>query len=280
MIENPTDTPQPVHRKLRGPAPAPPDNLAETLLESDSRYFEMAADIELASGATIAHMPGLIHIAAGCVVHRLRRQWDPYTAAAGVEAIEGRLAELGCLRPRFYLTNPLPQLEHALEARGYRPRGELGMITRDLSPTKREDVRLRLVADEKDWDHKLRLHADCPLTPDGYATPPHDWVAMERRKCELAGMKPFLIQALGRICGAVNAIDMGELWRLKNLVIHPEFRQRGVAAAAVRALAHEARMAGGQALGSFALADGMGWRTYLRAGLTVITRQVEWSQPE
>lgn len=262
------------------PAPAAPDPLAESLVESDSRYFEMAAEIEHTGGVTIAHMPGLVHIAAGCVAHRPGLSWDSDTTDAGIEVIECRLAELRCPQPRFYLTRPLSRLEQALAARGYRPRVELGLITRDLAPPERRDVRLRRVVDEDDWDLKVRLHTDCPMTPDGYATVPRDWVEMERRKCQDGGMMPYLIESGGVICGAVNAIAMGGLWRLKNLVVHPRFRRRGLAVAAVRLLAHEANMSGGHALGSFTLENDLGLRTYRRAGLAVITRQIEWSRPE
>lgn len=274
---------QPAGRGLWGPDPTSPDRMAETLIESDSRYFEMAAEIEHTGGATIAHMPGLVHIAAGCVVHRPRLPWDSDTTETtdtAIQAIESRLAQLRCPQPRFYLTRPLPRLEQALAARGYRPRVELGLITRDLSPMSGLNVGLRRLHDERDWDRKVRLHADCPLTPDGYATLPQDWVAMERQKCQHGGMTPYLIETQGTICGAVNAIDMGELWRLKNLVIHPRFRRRGLAVAAVRLLAQEAGVAGGRALGSFALENHLGLHTYQRAGLTVITRQIEWSRTE
>jgi GNAT superfamily N-acetyltransferase len=251
--------------------------MVDLLLESDALYFELGGQVERITAGAIAFMPGLTHIAAGCVAHRIEGEWRARDVAQRLEELEACLRRLGALTHRIYLTRPMAQLETELQRRRYRPRVELGLLTTGLPQNVHTDVCLRPVRTAGDWQRKLDLHEACPLTPDGYTTPAADWVAMEQRKCENGAMRAYLIERANQVCGAVSAIDMGPLLRLKNLVIRPGFRRTGLGAAAVRALACEANRAGKQAMGCFALEEGLGLRTYLRAGLVVTTYQVEWS---
>ena len=94
--------------------------IAEDLLESDSRYFEYAAINEQLPGATLSYMPDLVHVAAGCVVHRVTQDEaianDP---VAWLKTVEDRFAAVGGRQPRIYLTTVQPELEAVLTGAAY-----------------------------------------------------------------------------------------------------------------------------------------------------------------
>ncbi len=87
-------------------------------------------------------------------------------------------------------------------------------------------------------------------------------------------MDAFLAVLDGQVVGAVAMFPIGGLARLKNLVVHPAYRQRGVALATVGSIL--ARAEQGTLAGCFALAGGPALRVYQRAGMVPVTQQVEW----
>lgn len=93
-------------------------------------------------------------------------------------------------------------------------------------------------------------------------------------------MRVYLVCRDGEVCGTVGAMEVGDLLRLKNLVVHPEWRRHGIGQATVEALRREAVCLGKGAFGCFALLNGAGQRLYERAGLTIATQQVEWYKSE
>jgi len=84
--------------------------LVSALLESDSAYFDCAAEIEDLGFARFARMPGLAGLAAAGVVHRFDADRAPDDVDTWVAAIAARLREEGWA-PRFYLQRSLPALE-------------------------------------------------------------------------------------------------------------------------------------------------------------------------
>ena len=263
-----------------GTALAPPSTeKAGTLLESDRVYFEAGSQIKVLPAAIIAAMPNLTYIPAGCVVHRIKpddlvREWDQW-----VEQLEQQLTRLGCLAPRLYLDHPIPELEQVLLKRDYHPQIEVGLLDETLTTDKFETnliVKLRPVLDDIDWQQKLELHSGKENGPDGHITHPHEWVDLERRKCETGSMQVYFICVGNEICGTVGALEVNDLLRLKNLVVHSDWRLRGIAQAAVQALRNEAIHLEKQAFGCFALINSIGQRVYERVGLSTVTQQTEW----
>lgn len=100
---------------------------------------------------------------------------------------------------------------------------------------------------------------------------------LERRKSGSGEFQPFLIQLGNEVRGGVATLGMGSLLRMKNLVVHPDFRRNGVGRAVVTRL-RTAASDRGLALGCFAIAGEVGERLYRAVELRPVTLVVEWSR--
>ena len=137
-------------------------------------------------------------------------------------------------------------------------------------------VHLRTVRSERDWSLKLSLHRDVRRGPDGHSVDADQWVQMERLKCEAGYMEAYLIHLDDQPCGAVNFSPSARLGRLKNLVVHPHWRRRGIGVEAAREIIRLASQRGLAAAGVFALEHGPSLKLYRDAGYLPVVRQVEW----
>ena len=252
-------------------------SLAEELLESDSRYFESGAVLETLPGAAIARMPGLEALAAACVVHRVRPPDLSPPLGEWLERTEGRLAKVGCPRARLYLQADVPALVAALAERGYAPSREIGFLRRcPPEPVPLGDCRFDPVVTEADWDAKVQLHRACAVGPDGHTSRAEEWVELEYRKAAAGYMTPYLARLDGAVCGAVSVAESPHLARLKNIVVHPTFRRRGVGAQGVRHLLRVGQSRGKRAVGVFGIEGAPGALLYRSCGFHEVTAQTEW----
>jgi ribosomal protein S18 acetylase RimI-like enzyme len=257
------------------------DELARELVASDCRYFEAGARIHALGPGEIARLPGFETIAAGCVVQRLRPE---RLHLAGVPSwiaqVEDRLRALGAALSRWYVVGDAADLSRALAAAGYARRTELGfLLDAQASRSAVPGLSLRAVETDRHWAAKLRLHRRAAMGPDGHETPPRLWVDLERRKAATGYMRPYLVELEGAVCGAVSASRQGPLLRMKNIVIDPAFRRRGLATAVARGFGSLAAAAGCAAAGCFGVDGDAGARVYRRAGYRVVTEQIEWIKP-
>ena len=220
-------------------------------------------------------MRGLEQVPAGCIVVPDRAIEDP--AAFTAEA-SNCASESGASLLRFY--TPAADDFPAFAAAGLRRSAELGFVaaTRDDRPELHfAQARVLPVREQRDWDRKRDLAAALEQLPDGKQAAAAAWTELERRKCDAGFMEAFLIELDGEARGAFALASCGPLLRLKNLVVHPGTRRRGLARAAVGYAFGRAREAGFDWVGAFALAEGGGRALYERCGFSVVTGQVEWS---
>jgi GNAT superfamily N-acetyltransferase len=254
--------------------------LGAALVESDRRYFELGATVEVIDGAEVAWMAGMQATPAGCVVHRVQPAEIGAGAGAGpwVAEVTRRLRAGGWGLARVYLDGRDVVLERALAAAGYSPREEIGFVAEGaLAAGPRSDVTLREVVDEDGWETKAKLHAGSDVAADGHVTLPEEWVDFERRKWATGGMKAFLVEVDGEVCGAVATLEGDGLLRAKNVFVHPDRRREGIAAETLRLLSR--RAVGSAATGIFGVDGRPGAAVYVHLRMAPVVRQYEWSRP-
>lgn len=251
-------------------------DLSHDLIESDRTYFERGARLVGLPGAVLAHMPTFRDIPAAAVVHRVDPGAvlpDPLTWIVTVETI---VADLGLPRSRFFLDRSTPELELALTMLGYASRAEHGL----LRPAAAADSRVQLVpiCDDTAWSHKVSIHAPTENGPDGFVLDPHRWVTFEQAK-QVAGYFTLYLALLDGVpCGSFGLNSTGKLLRLKNLVVAPAHRRRGVGAAILDAVSNMAHARGLAAVGCFSLPEGNGDRFYRANGFREAIVQVGWAR--
>ncbi len=252
--------------------------LARELLDSDAAYFCAAAHCETLPGCQLVHMSGLESLAAGCVVQKITGQ--NHDSSSWLPAVEARLLELDCTHARCYQQYPDNRLEQKFTQRGYRAVDEIALLNTfdscTVVETASKETQLRPVCSETGWSLKLSLHRDTSQDPDGHSSPAESWLDMERRKCEAGYMEPFLIYYQDQPCGSVNLSLSDRLGRLKNLVIHPQWRRMGIGVEAARLIACLSQDHGKEAAGCFAINDKPSLALYKSAGYEPVTRQIEW----
>lgn len=252
--------------------------LAGALLESDAAYFEAGARVEALPGAVLAWMEGLDALSAAGVIARVEPGLGGLAPPEWIAAVESAVRRIGRSEIRLYLTRQEPELETLLRGRGYRSRTEWGMLRPVLGSgpaVGRPRVVLHPVVSEADWQAKSALHELLERGPDGHPAAARAWVDLERRKVEAGYMRPYLARCGGEVCGAFALARQQSLFRLKNLVLHPERRRRGIGAAVIAALLETVGGAGGQALGAFAVERSEGEQLYRKCGFVAITWQTE-----
>lgn len=263
---------------LRADSPEPALTLADALLESDAAYFEAGARRTALPGGVMTWMEGLEALPAAGVVHRVEPGLGGCDPRAWLEAVEQAVRSTGRHRARIYLVHPHPELESALRICGYQSRTEIGFLHRGPHVSERSglpNVSLRPVVSQDDWVAKDALHAACDIAADGHPSPAKEWALMERRKVAAGFMRPFLVVADGAVCGVVSVSDQGSLRRLKNVLLHPAWRHRGIGSAVIQRLVGEL-CALGYAVGVYAVAGGHGERIYRHTGFAMVNQQTEW----
>lgn len=257
--------------------PTPTAKLADALLESDRRYFELGATVEDLDGAELVRETGS-RTSHGCVVQRVRPSAIASDPTAWVAEVTRRLRVLACPIARVYLDRPEASLERALAAAGYGRRVEIGFVVEGrLAMASRSDLKLREAVDDATWEAKRRLHMAVDVAPDGHVAAPEEWVDFERHKCDTGEMRAFLVEMDGETCGAVATLEGDGLLRVKNLVVHPRRRRQGIAAATVRLLSERALDLGLAGTGTFGVQGEAGAAVYAGLGMAPVLRQLEWS---
>lgn len=249
------------------------------LLESDMVYFKLGARCTPLRGAWLARVPGLEHLAAGCIlvdvdvlqIESDRENW--------IEATTQTLDTLGCPRVRLYLYDTSPELTSVLETQGFQSRCEIGFLGRPCASRPGCSVTLHQVETDADWKAKPQLYHRVTGPTFGYQGPPNDWVALERRKSSVGPMKTFVIQLDQTRCGSVSTIEVGTFLRIKSLFLRPEWQGKGIGLQVMNLMGHLAYQLEKDAFGIFAVAGSAAEKLYTRAGLLPLTQQHEWNKP-
>lgn len=253
----------------------PVDDPLSAIIDTDRRYFDLAAKVESFAGAEIAWMAGLESVGSGVVVQRVDPGWLSGHRGKHLVALEDRLRAIGAMVSRIYLDAPSAELEALLSSRGYVARNEIAFHGR-LAASASRSMRLTEILSPADWSRKLDFHRGIVDLPDGYGSEPQQWVELERRKCATGEMTMYLAVSEDGPVATVGALPSSPWFRVKNLLVHPRARCRGVASWLLTQLTTEAFRFRCEKLCLFALQGGAGERLYRKMGFKSAGVQVEW----
>lgn len=248
----------------------------DDLLATERGYFEAGARRVALLGATLAHMPAFQDVAASAVVHRIHPDGVTPDPLAWLVRVEQITAGVGLARSRLVIDTADSELELALAMLGYRRRATVGMLRR-AAPIRRQ-VTLEPITDDDGWRRKLAVHPSPNDRPDGVTLDPTRWTAFERVKANAGYFTAYLALEHGVPCGAVAAARQGSMLRVKNLVVAPAHRGRGVGAAIMAAMVHLAHDERRETVGAFAPLGGRGERCYRGVGFAPAVHQVAWDR--
>ena len=246
------------------------------IVESDQLYFELGAETQMLAGAQLAWMNGLTHLPAGAVIQRISSVAD--MDGQKVMDWEEQLRALGAPLGRLYLDDDHPSADALLRASGYERRTETTYCG-TVAGNERTSLRILPVTSPELWQRKLRLHESSPELPDSHPAAAADWVDLERRKCATGTMAAFVAEYEGEVVGTFATIAGANLYRLKNLVIHPAWRRRGLAVDIIRWCSAASLSDGRSGICTLAVKGGAGDSLYRGAGLTPVGHRTEWTRP-
>jgi GNAT superfamily N-acetyltransferase len=226
---------------------------------------------------SLATMPGLERLAAGCVIQRVAPAADAGECDEWIREIQNRIGGIVGARPRVYLQASYPQLESALYEAGFQCETEIGLLNFAPEALVETDIRLHQVANDADWAAKRALHGASGTGPDGHENAPGLWVDLEQRKSQSGGLELYLVMRNEDVIGALGLMAQNSILRLKNLVMHPDYRGSGLGAEAVRAGCAEAARRGYATVGVFALEQHGTLAFYESCGFQPVTTQTEWT---
>jgi GNAT superfamily N-acetyltransferase len=254
-------------------------DIVQRLYDSERRYFLAGAHNRAVCGGTLSVVPGLQHLPAGCVFHSVMTPPRPGDLVSWLRALENRFMRVGSRLCRFYLQAGADDLSEGLTRLGYGATHEAGYARRfegdcsDVVP----HLSLRPLDPARDWTQKIQLCIQAGLGPDGYDMRHGAYATLERAKCQAGYMRSFLYWMGDRAVGAASIAIHDGFARLKNMLVHPEYRGRGIGREIVVGMMAEARRQGACIFGVFG-ATPASRRVYERCGLEHKTSQVEWSR--
>jgi ribosomal protein S18 acetylase RimI-like enzyme len=256
------------------------DAWERALFDSESRYFETGADNVRVLGGTLSVMPGLARLPAGCVLHSLPTDALTGQGAGRLRSVEARFRNVGSRLCRIYLPASTGHLNQFLLAAGYRPARELGMIGEltDDRNAGHEEPNLVAVAGARGWRDKSTIYRAADCGPDGHDMQGDLYADMERAKCRAGYMRSYLYRVDDRPVATASLALRDGFARLKNVLVHPDYRNLGVGRDIVRALMGEARRLGAQRIGCF-VSSKAALTVYRECGMWDMCFHTEWSRP-
>lgn len=252
---------------------------AQALLASEREYFMAGAQNRSLCAGTLSQMPGLQHLPAGCVLHSVATPPQPGHVSGWLRVLERSFIRAGSRLCRFYLIGEGPALCRQLTAAGYTATEEIGYARElggDLSGMT-PHIGLRPLDTTRDWSQKVQLCVDAGHGPDGHDMHHGAYATLERSKCRSGYMRSYLYWLDGRAVGAVSLALLDGFARLKNLLVHPEYRGQGIGRAMVIGTMAIAIRQGAERCGVFG-ATNTARHLYESCGLTRSMSQTEWAK--
>jgi hypothetical protein len=254
------------------------ENWAAVSLETDARYFEMAASIRHFPAGELAWMPGLEHVPSTAVLQRIRTDLNP---DEHLPVMEQAVRENGLPEIRLYLHQRHAGWDAALARRGFSVREEMVMIAgpSDMKNWSRyEPLNKRTVATGDDWKARGLLFGAERKAPDGHRVDVDAYIEMERRKAAAGNITMMLFsEPDGQVVASFGVFILDGCARLKNVIVRHDRYGYGFATRAIAACGRETARSG-LPLIAYQLPRGDKSSLYDRMSFRHVTSCFEWKK--
>ena len=244
-------------------------------LESDARYFELAAEKTRLSGADLAWMPALKYMYSASTAQRVDPAANPDVLLPELEAAVTRL---GLPSSRLYVNVASPRWVDRLLQHGYEKRIE-GVLAADAVVRKAwprvSSLSLTPLIGDRDWVSRRELFGLKGHAPDGHSVDADDYIKMEQLKAAAGGIKFYLArETSGNVVASYAVMREQQVLRLKNLIVHPELRGRGMGSQVIYRVGMEADEQ--DVLVAYAVQQPNHPSLYERCGFHLLCEVFEW----
>ncbi len=250
------------------------------LWDSDIRYFQAAAENKNILGGQLSFMEGLSSQAGACVFHSLKTlpQRNHAWLGAWLSEVEALFLQHQVQRSRLYLQQNKKTDEAFLIENGYRQVIEIGMAaaisTQNIKSVK--PLELQPISEQL-WPLHHRLLSGSEAAPDGHRMQANDYAELERRKVEAGYMQLFLYIENGQALAVASLDIKNGFARIKNLLVDPEQRGKGLGKRLIASLILIAQQQGASGIGAYALAENKAaYGMYRSEGMEKVYQQYEW----
>ena len=245
------------------------------LLESDAAYFELAAKHIDLEGARLLVCPEFTDLPAACTVTSVPNRFSNRSTREWMEWTERSIQAHGFSLSRLYLTDRHP-VSRILSESGYRSRAEIGYVTGSPRPVADSELSIHPLDLESNWLDKQRIHATSRTQPDGYEVSAQRWTEFELAKSRTGKLTAHLVWENSTALATFCTLEHNGYLRLKNLLVDPAHRRRGIGERVIRALEGLATRERLQGVLALAVSGGPGEFLYQSAGMKPIGRVIEW----
>jgi len=252
----------------------------KALMKSEYDYFHSGSHNRKTFAGEISVTPNFELLASGCVLHNIRESDISEDFESWLNAIEVEFRKIGTSLCRFYFSQQSEAQNKILMDRGYDKVTEIGLAVNldSLKSINSSKGELKPILDNGGWKLKKTLYKAAKLGPDGHNMKDGAFSDFEKVKCDAGYMISFLYWKDNKPIGAVSLAIKDEFSRLKNLLVHPDYRGQGIGSEIVMALTKEAKSLGSKTFGVYAVENMNSHKLYLGCGMKEVLRHTEWSK--
>jgi ribosomal protein S18 acetylase RimI-like enzyme len=254
------------------------------LHDSDVRYFQAAAETIDVMEGKLSYMQNLSSQAGGCVFHSLTKLPEPNQDACKLwlTDLEQLFVERDVPRCRFYLQEEFPEHTAWFESLGYKKVPELGLFAELDMQEQNNDIAVNDFAlaetNAEHWALYKALLETADATPDGYRMQADDYATLERAKAESGYMQAYIYIVEGEALAVGNLDYNNSMARVKNVLVHPQQRGKGIGKKVVATLMEIGRQQGAKQAGAYALEENLSAvAMYHSLGFKDVYFQYEWT---
>lgn len=256
------------------------DSTLQALIGSEHDYFNAGSHNRRILAGEMSVTPKFESLASGCVLHSIQTNIINENFENWLNDVEEEFRKIGAPLCRFYFSHQSPLQNKILIDKGYEKVTEVGLAV-SLDSVKSVNTpkgELKPILDGKGWELKKALYKSAKLGPDGHDMREGAYSDFEKVKCDAGYMTSYLYWKDSKLIGAVSLATKDKFSRLKNLLVHPEYRGLGIGSEIVIALMEEAKSLGSTTFGVYAVENMNSHKLYKSCGMREVLQHTEWSK--